>query len=90
MGVDLEDNSVIDQNKVKKTSKAKGSNKEALIITTDGSNVIEGGGRHIGVGSCMKGKEKEKATVRDKVGMMVKATPADLVPKCSQSMSIPK
>ena len=58
--INLEDNSSIDQNKVQKRPKAKGSSKKATIITTGNSSAINGEKR-MGIGSSMRenvGKRK--------------------------------
>ena len=86
--VNLEENSTIDQNKVKKKLKPKRSNQKATIITTGNSSAINGEKRKIGVGSCMREKEKGKVRVGVKVG--IKVTVPSHIPADMWKLTLPE
>ena len=88
MDINLEENSTINQNKVKKKPKPKRSNQKATIITTGGSSVINGERRKIGVGSSMRKKEKGKARVGAKVGTKVMVL--SHIPVDTRKLTLPK
>ena len=85
--INLEDNSSIDQNKVQKRPKAKGSSKKATIITTGNSSAINGEKR-MGIGSSMREKAKAKAKAR--VGAKVGTKVTGHIPVVTWLTSVPK
>ena len=86
--VNLEENSTIDQNKVKKKLKPKRSNQKATIIATGDSSAINGEKRKIGVGSSMREKGKGKARVGAKVG--TKVTVPSHIPGDMRKLTLPE
>ena len=88
MDVNLEENSTINQNKVKKKLKPKRSNQKATIITASDSSVIDGERSKIGVGSSMREKGKGKVRVGAKVG--TKVTVPSHIPADMWKLTLPK
>ena len=86
--MDVNLDSTINQNKVKKKLKPKRSNQKATIITTGNSSAINGEKKKIGVGSSVREKGKGKARVGAKVG--TKVTVPSHIPGDMRKLTLPE